>query len=100
MHVYPICWDFGEIYASLTRDAPILVEDFTIVGDFLFRDNCLRVRNVSLRDNLICELHTGRAMKQFGCNKAIILMKDRIFWAKCKVGCCEGCFTVSSLSIS
>jgi len=34
---YPTCRDFGEIYASLIRDPPTLVEGFTIVDGFLFR---------------------------------------------------------------
>ena len=50
---YLTCRDFGEIYISLIRDPPTIVEGFTIVDGFLFRGSQLYIPDTSLRDHLI-----------------------------------------------
>ena len=56
---YPTYQDFGEIYTSLIREPPTLVEDYTIVDGILFTGTRLCIPNTSLVGYLIWEMHVG-----------------------------------------
>jgi len=72
MFEYPTLRDFGEIYSSFTQDLPTSVEGFTVIDNFLFRNNHLCIPNTSLLDHFIWEMHAGGATENLGRDKTFL----------------------------
>ena len=69
---YPTCYDFGEIYSSLTQDPPHIVVDYTLADCFLFWSSRLCIPKTSLG--------VGHEKQ----DKTILMVEDRFYWLRVK----------------
>jgi len=81
---YPTCYDFGEIYSSLTQDPPHIVVDYTLAYCFLFWSSRLCIPKTSLRDHMVWELHAGGGVGHEKRDKTILMVEDRFYWLRVK----------------
>ena len=77
---YDNCPDFSEVYQALKLGPSSDHSEYTLLDDYLFKENKLCVPKTSLRDFLIWETHAGGLAGHFGRNKTILIIEEKFYW--------------------
>ena len=81
---YNSCKDFSIIYYALAAGTAGAYPNFLLHDGYLFKGTHLCLSDISLREQVIWELHSRGAAAHFGRDKTIAMTEDHFYWPSLK----------------